>query len=98
MGLHIDGSVTMDDRSSLKWYESSGWGKRGFCADCGSHLFWAMKDESMMVPFAGSLDDQTDINFGMEIFVDEQPEFYEFKNQTVRKTGAEVVAEFSQQN
>jgi hypothetical protein len=49
----------------------------------------------MMVPFAGSLDDDTGLKFTSEIFIDDKPEFYEFANKTVQKTGAEVMAEFS---
>jgi hypothetical protein len=95
MGLHIDGPVVIEDESSLKWYDSSEWGQRGFCEYCGSNLFWATKDRSMMVPFAGSLDDDTGLKFTSEIFIDDKPEFYEFANKTVQKTGAEVMAEFS---
>lgn len=94
MGVHVDGPVTIEDESHLKWYSSSDWGMRGFCSECGTNLFWSMKDRSMMVPFAGSLDDVSDLKLTTEIFVDEQPGFYCFGNDTKKQTGAEVFAEF----
>ena len=36
-------TITRDE--GLKWYRSSDWARRGFCANCGSSLFWEMDGE-----------------------------------------------------
>jgi len=95
MWLHVDGLVTFENEENLVWYDSSEWGMRGFCMRCGSNLVWATRDRSMMVPFAGSLDDDSGIKFTEEIFIDKKPDFYHFWNDTKKKTEAEVFAEFS---
>ena len=99
MGLHLSGAVQIEieDETHIKWYDSLEWGMRGFCDTCGANLFWSTKDRSMMVPFAGSLDDQSDLPFTTQIFIDEKPDYYDFANKTVNKTGAEVFAEFASQ-
>jgi len=94
MGLHIDGEVTIENADHLKWYVSSDWGKRGFCGECGTHLFWSMKDDSMIVPMVGTLDNISDISFDSEIFIDHKPGFYDFANDTKKQTEAEVMAQF----
>lgn len=40
-----------------------------------------------------SSDDVGGMSLGEEIFVDEQPDYYTFAQDTHRKTGAEVIAE-----
>ena len=95
MGLHVDGKVEIGDETYLQWYDSSEWGMRGFCKECGTNMFWSMKDRSMVVPFAGSLDDTEGLTFTEEIFIDEKPDYYRFGDSTKQKTGAEVFAQFS---
>ena len=34
-------SVEMESDDSLSWWQSSGWGERGFCSACGSFAFLA---------------------------------------------------------
>ena len=94
MGLHIDSPMIFENEKSLKWYKSSDWGMRGFCKNCGTNLCWSTVNKSMMVPFAGSLDDVSDLEFTSEIFIDEKPDFYAFKNNTKKQTGEEVFAQF----
>ncbi len=94
MGIHLEEKIDTSGCKSLKWYESSQWGKRWFCSECGSNLFWSMRDESMIVPFIWALDDQSMAEFSEEIFIDQKPWFYFFWNDTVKKTEAEVFAEF----
>jgi len=94
MGLHIDGEISIDNEAKIKWYKSSDWGMRGFCPECGTHLFWAMQDRSMLVPMVGTLDDTSDVVFNSEIFIDHKPAFYEFANDTTKQTAAEVMEAF----
>ncbi len=95
MAMHINSPVIFEDESFVKWYSSSEWGMRGFCSECGSNLAWSMKDKSMMCPSVWSLDDDSDIQFSTEVFIDEKPKYYSFANDTKKMTGAEVFAEFS---
>ncbi|MEL6371311.1 MAG: GFA family protein [Pseudomonadota bacterium] len=76
-------------------YQSSDWASRYFCKRCGSSLFWKMKDGSFISINAGSLDDQSDLEFTTEIFIDEKPPHYSFAEDTKKMTGAEVIAAFS---
>lgn len=41
----------------LKWHWSSTQARRGFCAGCGSSLFWQENGESMISIGVGTLDD-----------------------------------------
>lgn len=93
MGIHGVEDIDMSGCSTLTWYESSEWAKRGFCSTCGSNLFWSMLDGSMVVPFAGSLTNFEDVVLVEEIFYDHKPAFYTFAEDTKKKTGDEVFAE-----
>ncbi len=83
------------DDTSLGVYTSSEWAERGFCAKCGTSLFWRMTEggDFLAVSFQ-SLDDTSGFSFETEIYIDEKPDLYSFAGERTRKTGAEVVAEF----
>jgi hypothetical protein len=78
---------------STEVFKSSSWAERGFCAVCGSSLFWRMQDGSSVDVSAQAVDDPGRFPFASEIFVEEKPANYDFANATVKRTGAEVMAE-----
>ncbi len=87
--------VTYDGADNISVYDSSEWAERGFCAKCGSHLFYRFKGtQQHMVP-AGSLDNTGSLIFDHQVFIDEKPAFYCFSNATEDMTGAEVFAKYA---
>jgi hypothetical protein len=76
----------------VKSFISSEYGERVFCAECGTHLFWKMQDESMIFVWIGALKETADMSFDMQIFIDSKPGHYGFANETKTMTGAEVYA------
>ena len=87
--------VSFDGKSHIKSYASSEWAERGFCSTCGTHLFYKLKQTGQHMMPADLFDNQADLNFDHQIFVDEQPSYYCFANETKNMTGAEVFAQFS---
>ena len=87
-------SVNFKSDKSLKWYRSSDWAERGFCANCGSSLFYRLvEDPSKMSVCAGAVDDiPGDAKITKEFFIDQKPEFYALDAQSEKLTGAEVFA------
>ena len=77
----------------LRW-QSSKWAERGSCRVCGSALFWHFlgADEHMLN--VGSLDDQSDLRFTQEVFVEEQPAHYRFAGERESMTGAELMMKY----
>lgn len=67
----------LNEDRGLKWYKSSAWAERGFCADCGSNLFWRMKDRDAISILAGSLDGETGLKTRAHIFVADKKDYYE---------------------
>jgi hypothetical protein len=61
----------------VSWYRSSSRAERGFCARCGSSLFWKPADASRVAVLAGALDVPTGLKIGAHIFVDDKSDFYE---------------------
>jgi hypothetical protein len=72
-------------------YRSSDWAERGFCARCGTHIFfYFVPDGSYFVP-AGVFDDQSGLDFETEIYVDGKPDYYAFAGERKRQTEAEFL-------
>ena len=86
--------TTLDIPASapVTWFDSSDHAQRGFCATCGTHLFWRLKDGGFLTVFTGAFDETDDLPLTTEIFTDEQPATYAFAGETTRMTGAEALA------
>lgn len=66
----------------LKWYRSSEQARRGFCASCGSSLFWREEGEDAISIGAGTLDDlpRGATTITQHIFVSDKGTYYEVAN------------------
>ena len=64
------------EERGLKWFRSSEWAKRGFCAECGSALFWDDGGDEIGIN-AGSLDQPTGLTTTKHIFVEDKGDYYE---------------------
>ncbi|OTG87507.1 aldehyde-activating protein [Acinetobacter sp. ANC 4558] len=86
-------SLLFNDQTFLKIYDSSEWGERGFCQECGTSLFWRLKNNEYanVNVFALNLPED-DLHFDSEIFIEQKPKFYDFKNNTKKLTEADVLA------
>lgn len=96
MAVEADDVVTVEDGGHLAVYGSSEWAERGFCRECGTHLFYRLKEHVHYVLPVGMLDEGPGWVFKSEIFIDEKPDFYAFANETRRMTGREVFEAFEQ--
>ena len=64
------------DESSLRWIPSPASdraARRGFCAACGSSLFWDAPDAETTSIAAGSLDDQTELRVIGHVYAHQAP-------------------------
>ena len=97
LGVEVPpGGIHLQGEEHLRLYASSDWAERGFCATCGSSLFWRLTApgpmQGMMSLSAGSLDTIEGLELTAELFVDDKPAGYAFAGERPRLTGAEVLA------
>lgn len=64
-------------KDSLRWYTSSNTARRGFCATCGSALFWEHAGEDSISVAMGSLDAPTGVQLARHIFVGDKGDYYQ---------------------
>ena len=86
------GSVTFRGEQHIKRYASSEWAERGFCSECGTSLFYCLKEPQMYMLATGCFDDAEQFSLAGEIYIDEKPGGYEFAGEHPRLTGAEFLA------
>jgi hypothetical protein len=65
-----------DPKHLLKWYRSSNKARRGFCARCGSSLFWDRFSAETLSIAAGSLDQPTWLRTRAHIFTARLADYY----------------------
>lgn len=81
-------------KGPVKRYASSEGFERGFCETCGSNLFFHPIGSGLHGIPIGLFDDQSDLPFKAEFFIDEKPENYAFSNDTSHLTAAEFRDKF----
>lgn len=95
MSIDIE-DINFIDQQHLSVFNSSEWAERGFCSICGTFIFWRTKDHSFTNINVFTLEELPEgLDFNLEIYVDQQPTFYSFNNQTQKMTEAEVIERFN---
>ncbi len=88
--------VVLRGEENIGVYDSSEWAERGFCKQCGTHLFYRLKETQQYIAPAGLLDVDTSLLvFDHQVFIDEKPSYYDFANETHTMTGEEVFAKYA---
>jgi len=95
MAVDCGTDVVFEGEDNVKIYESSAWAERGFCANCGNHLFYRLKESQQYIMPAGIFENDENFVFDHQIFIDEKPSYYCFSNETHNMTGAEVFAKYA---
>jgi hypothetical protein len=83
--------IRIEGEEHVSVYRSSDRVERGFCRQCGTHMFYRLLATEDHVLPVGLLEEDPDWSFEAEIYVDERPAYYEFANDTRKLTGKEVM-------
>jgi hypothetical protein len=87
--------VKIEGDENVKLYESSAWASRGFCSECGTHLFYKFKESGDYNMTVGLFPNLKGLEMDMQYFSDARPSYYCFSNQTKEMTTAEIMALFA---
>lgn len=98
VGCRFAGGIRLIEDRGLKWWVSSDWGRRGFCAECGATLFWTdaarapLRDDGRAdwSVSAGALDGDPDQIVFHHIFEDHRPGYLTFADDAPRCSEAEI--------
>ncbi len=95
MAIDCGTEVSFEGEENISVFDSSAWAERGFCKQCGSHLFYRIKaNQQYMIP-AGLFDNSDSFEFSRQVFIDNKPDFYSFSNETRDMTEAEIFAMYA---
>jgi hypothetical protein len=98
MVLECLNSLKFTDDEALSVYNSSDWAERGFCRECGTNLFYRIKESGISYVSVAAVEGMRDLALTTEVFIDEKPGFYAFAQETNQMTGAELFALFEGQD
>ena len=62
---------------TLKWFRSSEEAERGFCAACGSNLFWRRLGSDRLSVFAGTIDGPTGLKMESQLYPESAGDYYD---------------------
>lgn len=77
-------------RGPVKTFRSSAWAERGFCAECGSSLWYETRHDGMRNLAAGLFENAAGNTLRTEFYGDSCPEGYAFEGTHRRLSNAET--------
>lgn len=95
MTIQCDGEVGINGKNNVSLFTSSEWAERGFCNQCGTHLFYRLKQQNLYYLPAGLFDLDEELDFDHQVFIDKKPIYYHFANETKNMTEEEIFDMFS---
>jgi hypothetical protein len=95
MEVDCSSDVSFSGEDNISIFNSSDWAERGFCKNCGSHLFYRFKEANLHMMPVGLFKDDSKFVFKKQVFIEEKPHYYRFANHTEDMTGDELVEQFS---
>ncbi|VAW33316.1 Gfa-like protein [hydrothermal vent metagenome] len=95
LAVETSGVVNFKGEDNITSYKSSDWAQRGFCKNCGTHLFYHLLSNNQYIIPAGLFDSDAGFVLGHQIFIEEKPGYYNFAEKTKKMTGAEAFKAFS---
>jgi hypothetical protein len=90
MEIDCGSEVLFEGEENVAIYDSSKWAERGFCNQCGTHLFYRLKENKQHMITIGIFNNQDNLIFEKQVFIDRKPSFYCFSNKTNDVTEAEM--------
>lgn len=94
MEIDCGTDILFTAEENISVYDSSEWAERGFCKQCGTHLFYRLKGIGEYQVPVGVFDSNDGLIFDQQVFIDKRPEFYHFSEKTQNMTSAEVFAKY----
>ncbi len=95
--IEVDANAASID-GPIKTIAPMPWAERGFCAECGSGVYYRVTAEGPMHGLlkmsAGLFDDGTGLPVGVEYYADDRPAAYDLSREHKAVTRAEVEAFF----
>ncbi|ORF30847.1 hypothetical protein BGI09_07075 [Snodgrassella alvi] len=90
MTIMHNGKIQFENTEFIKNYNSSEWAERGFCSECGTHLYYHLKNSNQYYIAAWTLNQPDALDFNLQVYIDNKPECYSFANQTHNLTEADI--------
>ncbi|SEG30483.1 GFA family protein [Marinobacterium lutimaris] len=94
LAVACEGEPDFKGEAHIGVFASSDWAERGFCKECGTHLFYRLKEGGFYALPVGLLDNAEGWVLHSQVFIDEKPGFYSFSQKTAELTGAELFAQY----
>lgn len=87
--------VKIEGSEHVKMYKSSSWASRGFCSNCGTHLFYKLKKTGEYNMPLGLFPNLKNMTMDVQYFSDKRPGYYHFSNKTKEMTKEEILKYFA---
>lgn len=87
--------IKIEGKNNIKTFESSSWASRGFCSECGTHLFYKLKATGEYNMSVGMFPNLKGLEMDMQYFSDMRPSYYCFSDKTKEMTSDEIMAYFA---
>jgi hypothetical protein len=81
--------VEIEGAENITWFRASPKAERGFCATCGSLLFWKSSTKDYTDLLAGTVDEPTGLRLVKHIFTANKGDYYDIADGLPQRPGDE---------
>lgn len=96
MAIHSHSKPDIQGEDSITIYPSSSWAERAFCNICGTNLYYHQLASATYVLSLGLFQDNPNLTFKSQIFIDKKPEYYTFADKTIHLTQQQLFDKFAE--
>ncbi|WP_251357798.1 GFA family protein [Kangiella sp. TOML190] len=97
MSMGCGTKVKLTKKDSIRIYDSSEWAERAFCGNCGTQLFYRLKQNQEYYIPVDLFDKPVSPSFTTQYFVDQKPSTYAFADSTHNMTSEQFYALFAKE-
>lgn len=86
--------ITLEGGEFVTVFKSSKWAERAFCNSCGTHLYYKLVETGQHMVPPGLMNNSETLDFNLEVFIDEKPDYYSFSRGGEKLTGQQAIEHF----
>ncbi|WP_348678729.1 GFA family protein [Alcanivorax profundi] len=87
LAVECDDDVVVNGEDHVVVFASSDWAERGFCRECGTHLFYRLRQGGHTAIPVGLFQEYENWQLTQQLFIERKPSFYSFAEKTRHVSG-----------
>lgn len=95
MAFSVGENIEIAGKEYVTTFDSSPWADRSFCKECGTHLYYRLKESNSHRVLLGLFKDSISPTFTVQYFIDQKTDNFSFAEETAELTAHQIMKMFA---